>query len=213
MARVNQSLTGKIMTPFDNAVFNAYSDLEGLYACAGLKNATENYNGKTMAQIAAINHFGAIVTKGDKTFMIPPRDFVSAYAREGEYLKAIREIIQQNFQEAVLRHRKKSTIEYSKGGGEDVTDTIDVQTRPMGGGEGRQHGPFRTIQRIAVQMAENQRNAIKAHDFPSGASHNAEATRENKGFDYPLVQSGAMLGKVKGWVEYSDGDNAKGENL
>ena len=204
MARINKSLSHKIYTAFDAKIKAAYKNLTNTSACAGLRNAGDKYeNGYTLAQIAKINHYGAIITREDKSWKLPAREFVTAATREdtpmAEYTKELRKAIVEQIREASPRHYEHWTTTTSAG--TEIPHTRAVQARPFGGELGKHHGPYQIMQAIAAAMAENQRTAIYKHDFPSGASSNAESTVEQKGFDFPLLKSGKLLTRIESWVE------------
>ena len=204
MARINPSLSGKLETVFDAKIKAAYKSLTNTSACAGLRDAGDEYdNGYTLAQIAKINHYGAIITREDKSWKLPPREFVTAATRGdtdlAEYMTELRKAIVEQIREATPRHYEHWST--TTGVGTTLEHTRDVQSRPFGGELGKHHGPFQIMQAIAAAMAENQRTAIDKHDFPSGASSNAESTVEQKGFDFPLVKSGKLLTRIDSWVE------------
>lgn len=204
MARINPSLSGKLETVFDAKIKAAYKSLTNTSACAGLRNAGDKYkNGYTLAQIAKINHYGAIITREDKSWKLPPREFVTAATRGdtdlAEYMTELRKAIVEQIREAEPRHYEHWTTTTSAG--TETSHTRAVQARPFGGELGKHHGPFQIMQAIAAAMAENQRTAIYKHDFPSGASSNAESTVEQKGFDFPLVKSGKLITRIDSWVE------------
>lgn len=204
MARINPSLSGKLETVFDAKIKAAYKSLTNTSACAGLRDAGDEYdNGYTLAQIAKINHYGAIITREDKSWKLPPREFVTAATRGdtdlAEYMTELRKAIVEQIREAEPRHYEHWTTTTSEG--TTIRHTRDVQSRPFGGELGTHHGPFQIMQAIAAVMAENQRTAIYKHDFPSGASSNAESTVKQKGFDFPLVKSGKLLTRIDSWVE------------
>lgn len=204
MARINPSLSGKLETVFDAKIKAAYKSLTNTSACAGLRNAGDKYkNGYTLAQIAKINHYGAIITREDKSWKLPPREFVTAATRGdtdvAEYMTELRKAIVEQIREATPRHYEHWSTTTSEG--TTMEHTRDVQARPFGGELGKHHGPFQIMQAIAAVMAENQRTAIYKHDFPSGASSNAESTVEQKGFDFPLVKSGKLITRIDSWVE------------
>ena len=203
MARINPSLSGKLETVFDAKIKAAYKSLTNTSACAGLRNAGDKYKNYTLAQIAKINHYGAIITRDEKSWKLPPREFVTAATRGdtdlAEYMTELRKVIVEQIREATPRHYEHWATTTSAG--TEVSYTRDVQSRPFGGELGKHHGPFQIMQAIAVAMAENQRTAIYKHDFPSGASSNAESTVKQKGFDFPLVKSGKLLTRIDSWVE------------
>ena len=204
MARINPSLSRKLETVFDAKIKAAYESLTNTSACAGLRKAGDKYkNGYTLAQIAKINHYGAIITREDKSWKLPPREFVTAATREdtpmAEYTKELRKAIVEQVREATPRHYEHWTTTTSAG--TETSHTRAVQARPFGGELGKHHGPYQIMQAIAAVMAENQRTAIYKHDFPSGASSNAESTVEQKGFDFPLLKSGKLLTRIESWVE------------
>lgn len=206
MARVNTSLSGKMKTYFDSVVANAYSDLQGISACAGLKDATEKYKDKTLAQVAEMNHYGAVVMRGDDSWLLPARDFLTAATRDdterGNYTKELREVIKMAFKEAKPRTISKETTVTGRTIGYGRTHH---QTTPFGGSSGSANSARMIMKKIAAQMAQNQRNAIIARDYPSGASHNAVSTIKKKRFDFPMVKSGTLLTKITSWVEVSNG--------
>ena len=203
MARINPSLSGKLETVFDAKIKAAYKSLTNTSACAGLRNAGDKYKNYTLAQIAKINHYGAIITRDEKSWKLPPREFVTAATRGdtdlAEYMTELRKAIVEQIREATPRHYEHWTTTTSEG--TEISHTRDVQSRPFDGELGTHHGPFQIMQAIAAAMAENQRTAIYKHDFPSGASSNAESTVEQKGFDFPLVKSGKLLTRIDSWVE------------
>ena len=203
MAQINPSLSGKLETVFDAKIKAAYKSLTNTSACAGLRNAGDKYKNYTLAQIAKINHYGAIITREDKSWVLPPREFVTAATRGdtdlAEYMTELRKAIVEQIREATPRHYEHWSTPTSEG--TEYSYTRDVQSRPFGGELGKHHGPFQIMQAIAAAMAENQRTAIYKHDFPSGASSNAESTVEQKGFDFPLVKSGKLLTRIDSWVE------------
>lgn len=203
MARINPSLSGKLETVFDAKIKAAYKSLTNTSACAGLRNAGDKYKNYTLAQIAKINHYGAIITRDEKSWKLPPREFVTAATRGdtdlAEYMTELRKAIVEQIREATPRHYEHWNTTTSEG--TTMAHTRDVQSRPFGGELGTHHGPFQIMQAIAAAMAENQRTAIYKHDFPSGASSNAESTVEQKGFDFPLVKSGKLLTRIDSWVE------------
>lgn len=203
MARINPSLSGKLETVFDAKIKAAYKSLTNTSACAGLRNAGDKYKNYTLAQIAKINHYGAIITRDEKSWKLPPREFVTAATRGdtdlAEYMTELRKALVEQIREATPRHYEHWTTTTTAG--TEITHTRDVQSRPFGGEFGTHHGPFQIMQAIAAVMAENQRTAIYKHDFPSGASSNAESTVEQKGFDFPLVKSGKLLTRIDSWVE------------
>lgn len=206
MAKVNSSLNGKIDTYFDSVVANGYKTLQGISACAGLRNATQKYKDKTMAQVAQINHYGAVVKRGDASWLLPSREFITAATREdtdkNEYLSDLREVIKTAIKEA-----KPRTI----GSGVTITgrslgsQPVVSQTTPFGGSSGSANSARMIMKKIAAQMAQNQRNAIISRDYPSGASSNAESTIRKKKFDFPMVKTTQMLTNIKSWVEIGDG--------
>ena len=203
MAQINPSLSGKLETVFDAKIKAAYKSLTNTSACAGLRNAGDKYKNYTLAQIAKINHYGAIITREDKSWVLPPREFVTAATRGdtdlAEYMTELRKAIVEQIREATPRHYEHWSTPTSEG--TEYSYTRDVQSRPFGGELGKHHGPFQIMQAIAAAMAENQRTAIYKHDFPAGASSNAESTVEQKGFDFPLVKSGKLLTRIDSWVE------------
>ena len=203
MAQINPSLSGKLETVFDAKIKAAYKSLTNTSACAGLRNAGDKYKNYTLAQIAKINHYGAIITREDKSWVLPPREFVTAATRGdtdlAEYMTELRKAIVEQIREATPRHYEHWSTPTSEG--TEYSYTRDVQSRPFGGELGKHHGPFQIMQAIAAAMAENQRTAIYKHDFPSGASSNAESTVKQKGFDFPLVKSGKLLTRIDSWVE------------
>lgn len=203
MARTNPSLSGKLETVFDAKIKAAYKSLTNTSACAGLRNAGDKYKNYTLAQIAKINHYGAIITREDKSWVLPPREFVTAATRGdtdlAEYMTELRKAIVEQIREAEPRHYEHWTTTTSAG--TETSHTRAVQARPFGGELGKHHGAFQIMQAIAAVMAENQRTAIYKHDFPSGASSNAESTVKQKGFDFPLVKSGKLLTRIDSWVE------------
>ena len=203
MAQINPSLSGKLETVFDAKIKAAYKSLTNTSACAGLRNAGDKYKNYTLAQIAKINHYGAIITREDKSWVLPPREFVTAATRGdtdlAEYMTELRKAIVEQIREATPRHYEHWSTPTSEG--TEYSYTRDVQSRPFGGELGKHHGPFQIMQAIAAVMAENQRTAIYKHDFPSGASSNAESTVKQKGFDFPLVKSGKLLTRIEFWVE------------
>jgi len=195
--RFNISFNRKFEAVMNDKLISAVEALASVSACAGIR---KNSNA---AKKARVNHHGAFSTK------VPARRFVYDATRnvgDVNFSAALRKIIVDQIQAPVAGYNKRvGKTDYVYG---DRT-RIHARAKPFGaGGEyGIQKTPGRIMNRIANQMAVNQRNAIKQRAYSGAASngndptHNAPSVAKRKGFDWPMVDTGETYSAIESWTE------------
>lgn len=184
MARYSKSFQMTLEAKIDARVRAAYEALEGLAACAGIKNDS------VAAKEARINHHGSLSRN------IPARRFVTVSSDKTnlpEYNSTIKQIIKDNLKQPINREWDVKNVRTRTGNIE--AKLIDVrQTQPFGTST---IGAKRLMNKVAKQMAENQRQVIEKRQLEP----NKASTIKKKKGDQPLVDTGHLLGTIEHWVE------------
>lgn len=203
MVRYNISFVRKVSGEINDNLETAISSLGLVSACAGIKG------NRNAAFKARVNHHGAPATH------VPARRFVYDATRnigDHKFSSAIREIIKDALRTPQIRTRR--TYKTRTRQGEELTISEDTRRDKAFGsadysrpGTLVQRTPQRIMNRIAQQMAENQRKAIRARAY-SGVNNNGNNPAINqpsvvhrKGFDYPMVDTGETLAALEAWTE------------
>lgn len=203
MVRYNISFTRKLTAEINVTVASALYSLQDVSACAGIRN------NRDAAFKARVNHHGAPMTN------VPARRFVYDATRnigDQKFGSEIAAIIKDALRTPEVR--RQTTTHYKDRIGTLQTRTEDPRRdKPFGSFDPSnrnsmlQRTPNRIMTRIAKQMAANQRKAIAERAYISAANngndpaHNTPRVAKHKGFDWPLVDSGAMLNSVEAWTE------------
>lgn len=189
MARFQKSFSMKIEGKVDARVRHAYEKLEGLAACAGIRN---NYD---QAKIARRNHHGwFMLSKNKGIVQVPARRFVDVFMSRtdfSELSESIKNIIKENI--TAPTPREWSTTKEITYRGDIVYSKDSVQTKAFGSSGGAK----RIMQRVAKEMKEAQVSVIGSDRLPT----NATSTIKRKKRNAPLLDKGKMRGSIEYWVE------------
>lgn len=190
--RVNPKFTRRFETEINNAVMAAYEDLNGLSACAGIKDS------EVGAMEASLNHNGYVFEVRGREFFAPPRDFVSFATHGQEYEQEIKKIIKDRIRAA--KFTKSQRIKYTTSAGTTINRIAAGNTTPFFIGERRKNSPTLIMTKIAEQMARNQYDAITSWRV---TPPNSMYWRKKKGMDLPPLEGlkGEIVNNIKGWVE------------
>lgn len=203
MARYNVSFARKVSREINDNIEEAINSLGLVSACAGIRD------NPSAAFKARVNHHGAPATR------VPARRFVYDATRnigDHKFGSEIREIIKDALRNPQIRTRRTYKTRTSQG--EEITVSEDTRRdKPFGSADYSRPGtlvqrtPQRIMNRIAQQMAANQRKAIRARAY-SGVDSNGNDPAINqprvvqrKGFNWPMVDSGETLAAIEGWTE------------
>ena len=189
MARFQKSFSMKIEGKIDARVRHAYEELEGIAACAGIRN---NYE---QAKIARRNHHGwtQFSKSGGITF-VPARRFVDVFMSKGDFAElseSIKSIIRDNITAPTPREWEWASKRTPTGINVAIADT--KQTKAFGSSGGAK----RIMQRVAKEMKEAQVSVIGSDRLPT----NAPSTIKRKKRNAPLLDKGKMRGSIEHWVE------------
>ena len=190
MARYKSSFKTKFELALDSRMGKALSEMEGMAACAGIRNDPEN------AYKARINHYGGTwshrssklevegVTRYNRphvhsvrtnvTIKIPPRHFIDVPLEKDRWIFGVFE---------------KEVAEALSGG---RLRNIPAETTSIG----QKGGVRRTLLEIGKRLADAQIEAITEATPP-----NADSTVKRKGFDAPLIETYDMMNSIRGWRE------------
>lgn len=203
MARLNPSLTVKFTAVVTDRVQQAYSELEGMAACAGI-NVEEG--GKVeVADRAIYNNEGRVRTYSNGTeAFIPGRPWVDYATKGGDetknFTKELGDVIRSNLK--APRYTKSSVQKlprYDSKTGKYTTIRAGVgsSVSVFGADKYKKSGPNILMRKIAKQMADNQKQGIEGGLL----APNTESTKRRKKGDTPMVWTGEMLKSIKGFVE------------
>lgn len=199
MATYGPRFQAKINAAFSAKISAALDRIAGMSACAGIKNNPES------AIKARLNHYGSFAMRIPARRWVDMAEIYTAHSEEG----------------AMLQDLVKSMLKADTGPGykrkieilEDLYSTStryhDVIATPFTKGT----GAARFMQTVAEGMKAVQESAILNTEFRAGPSHggdpyhNAPRTIRLKGFDWPMVNTGAMVSSIKAWVEPAGGSN------
>lgn len=189
MGRLAKAFETKLTMVLTEKIGRELARFQGGSACAGITDDPE------LQLKARINHYGGSIRKTKavtrqfthlesvQVGVIPERHFIDeALPKEPEDLQAF-----ENEVAKILSGGKGRT--YASNGSATYTSG---QTTFAGG----RRGPERTLLKIANEMANNQIQALLLVQ-----PKNAESTAKRKGFNEPLVETGALLAGIRHWVE------------
>lgn len=199
MARIGPRFQAKINAAVSAKINAALERVAGMSACAGIRDNLES------AIKARLNHYGSF------TMHIPARrwvDMAEIYTAHSEEGAMLQDLV-KSMLKADTGPGYKRTTEVVEGKYRTDTRYYDVIATPFAKGI----GPARFMQTIAEGMKAVQESAILNTEFRAGPSyggdpsHNAPRTIRLKGFDWPLVHTGAMASSIQAWVEPAGRNN------
>ena len=189
MARVASSFKTKFEVALDSRIGKALARMEGLSACAGIRNDKDN------AFKARVNHYGGHITKRrewrdvgvfpdgrqkmkrietQRDIRIPERHFIDVPLEKDSW---------------ALRDFEKKIAQIMSGG---RTRNIAAESTSIG----QKGGVYKDLLEIAKKLADAQINAVYA-----AHPENKDSTVKKKGRDDPLRDTEEMLDSIEGWVE------------
>lgn len=199
MARIGPRFNAKINAALSSKIDAALASVSQVSACAGIKDDFES------AIKARLNHYGSF------TMHIPARrwvDMAEIYTAHSEESAMLQDLIKSMLKSDTGPGYKRSK-EIVPGLYRTDIRYHDVIATPFEKGI----GPARFMEKIAEGMKAVQESAILSTEFRAGPSyggdpyHNAKRTIRLKGFDWPMVNTGAMASSIRAWVEPAGGRN------
>ena len=185
MGKLAKAFETKVVMTLTEKVGRKLVQFENMAACAGITNDPENQ------RKARINHYGGTVRKKQvvkRQFshlesvavgIIPERHFIDQALEDLGGLRSFEDEVA-----AAMSGSKGRTYE-------GWNKTTGQSTFASG-----RRGPERVLLKIANEMANNQIQALLLVQ-----PENAPSTQARKGFNEPLVETGALLGSIRHWVE------------
>lgn len=193
MARIGPRFQAKINAALSSKIDAALARASQMSACAGIRNNLES------AIKARLNHYGSF------TMSIPARrwvDMAEIYTAHSEEGAMLQDLVKSMLKKDTGPGYKRTT-EVVEGLYRTDTRYYDVVATPFTKGI----GPARFMEKIAEGMKAVQESAVLNTEFRAGPSyggdpyHNAPRTIRLKGFDWPMVHTGAMASSIQAWVE------------
>lgn len=190
MGRLAKAFESVLVTNLTERIGRELVRFQSGSACAGITGDSE------LQYKARINHYGGTVRKTkavQRQFshlesvavgVIPERHFIDeAIPKDTQSMQSFEDEVAK-----ILSGGKGRTYNTDSGG--------MAYTSGQATFAGERRGAYRVLRKIANEMANNQIQALLLVQPP-----NAESTVKRKGFNSPLVETGALCYGIRHWVE------------
>ena len=189
MARYSSTFKTKFEVALDSRIGKALAKMEGMSACAGIKDDPDN------AFKARVNHYGGVIKKRNEWRVVGTRKDGRPRLKMTAIDHDIR-IPERHFIDVPLEKDSWALRDFASKVAQIMSGGRMRNIAAESTSIGQMGGVSRDLLAIAKKLADAQVNAVYAAQPP-----NAEATVKRKGFDAPLRETYDMVESIKGWVE------------